>query len=95
MKTTRNLVLLRVVFGAFASGCVSGPVTEEVPVAETEQSLGVTTQAQEREVTYYAEAEKINIVGFCSGPFRCFGPKGLVCSGIKTAFYDIEWFSCN
>jgi hypothetical protein len=50
--------------------------------------------AQERFVTYYAEPAKINEVGFCWGPYRCFGPKGLQCSGLQTPYYTVEWSSC-
>ena len=78
MTSIRRIILSSIVCGGFVAGCVAGP----------------TTQAQEREVTYYNEAALINIVGFCSGPFRCFGPKGLQCSGRKTAFFTVEWSDC-
>jgi hypothetical protein len=93
MKIISRIVLSSLACGVFAAGCMS-PMTGEEPIAQTEQELGGTTLAQERFVTYFAEAAKINEVGWCSGPFRCFGPKGLICSGEKTAFATVEWFSC-
>lgn len=101
MKILRCILWSSIVCGAFAAGCVA-PATEPVqsePVEAStgvlEQDLGATTQAQERLVTYYAEPELINVVGSCFGPYTCFGPKGTVCEGRKTAFYTIEWFNCG
>lgn len=102
MRIISRVVLSSILCGVFGAGCVAPssesseaiePVADE-PVAQTEQQIGGTTLAQERFVTYFAEPAKITEVGWCSGPYRCFGPKGLVCSGIKTAHYTVEWFSC-
>ena len=104
MTSIRRIILSSIVCGGFVAGCVASPATDEQTEAQsdpaeqtTESALtigGPTTQAQEREVTYYNEAALINIVGFCSGPFRCFGPKGLQCNGRKTAFFTVEWSDC-
>jgi hypothetical protein len=100
MTSIRRFILSSIVCGGFAAGCVAAPADEQpaadtVETVETEQSLGASTQAQERLVTYYNEAALINIVGSCFGPYRCFGPKGTTCTGRKTAFYTVEWFDCE
>ena len=97
MTLMRRFIASSFVCGVFAAGCVSSPATQDnaAAVGEAEQELGATTQAQERLITYFAEAAHINVVGSCFGPYRCFGPKGTTCWGIKTAFYEIDWFDCD
>lgn len=99
MKALSAIVLASVVCGIFVTAaCVANPEKEEGSAEKTdavEQGLSGTTQAQERETTYYSEPEKINEVGFCIGPYRCFGPKGLRCSGVKTPWYDVSWNDCG
>jgi hypothetical protein len=98
MKIMNHIVLSSIVCAVFA-GCLSTPTTTDEPViepvAEVEQSLGATTQAEERETTYYAEPAKINEVGFCIGPYRCFGPKGVQCFGQKTPWFTVQFNSCG
>ena len=92
MTTMGRIVSSLIVGGVFAAGCVAGEPSA-TPVAQTEQELGTlggTTQAQERLITYYSEPELINIVGSCFGPYACYGPKGTHCTGIKTRYYEIE-----
>lgn len=94
--TIARMISSSIVCGVLAMGCVSSSATEDTAtVGEAAQELGATTQAQEREVTYYAEAAHINEVGFCIGPYMCYGPKGLHCSGIKTQYYTVEFFDCD
>lgn len=110
MISKRSVVMAGMLSSVFAAGCLASAPQDEASIdqtaavddtaqtaqtSETEQSLEATTFAQEREVTYYAEAELINIVGFCSGPFRCTGPKGLVCTGRKTAFAEVVFSDCG
>ena len=97
MTTKRRFIASSIVCGVFAAGCVGSSATEDnaATVGQTEQALGATTQAQEREITYYDNANHDNEVGWCIGPYMCYGPKGLHCGGIKTAYYTISWSDCG
>jgi hypothetical protein len=103
MRNMFGVISSSFVCAVLAAGCLGTPATTDEPVADTDQvgqseqelGLGGTTQAQERFVTYYSDATLTIEVGWCSGPFRCVGPKGLVCSGTKTRFAVVEWTDCG
>lgn len=99
MNMMSRIVASMIVCVAFAAGCAGesttvseqAPATADEQLAESEQS----SLAQEREVTYFAEAAKINEVGGCLGPYRCYGPKGLVCWGQRTPYATTVFYSCE
>jgi hypothetical protein len=88
-----RLVLSSIACSLLTAGCGITSETDDdqaADVSETEQAL-----AQERTTIYYNEAAKIHIVGFCSGPFHCFGAPGLRCTGRQTPYKDVTLTSCN
>lgn len=92
-----RIVASMIVCGALAAGCFSGEAAPQPEPASADEQAGQLEQgalAQEREVIYYSEPEKINEVGGCSGPFRCFGPKGLVCWGERTRWQTVTFYDC-
>ena len=92
MTILSRIISSSIVCGVLAAGCLSTPPTEDTSVGQSEQALETL---QERLVTYYSEPALINVVGSCFGPYKCFGPKGTTCTGIKTAYYTVEWFDCG
>lgn len=88
------MMLSGVFVGGFvAAACVASPEEEEVAAGTVEQAIGGTTK--EREITYYSGPDKRTEVGECTGPYRCYGPKGLQCTGTTSDFFTIVWHDCG